>query len=388
MANTIRNPHIDIDPDAGEISSVPAPVQWSPGEPVRLVDQTLIPRQLTYIDCLSIDALAEAIRTLRVRGAPAIGIAAAYGLCLAAGLSAAADAPGLLRDLEAAASVLRATRPTAVNLAWALDRVLDAARLALPSGRNAVRQAVYAAARAIDADNSEANARMGEHGAALLRDGMNVLTHCNAGPLAAGGIGTALGIIYTAHEQSKRLHVWVDETRPLLQGARLTAWELTRWGVPCTLIADNMAASLMGTGRVDAVITGADRIAANGDAANKIGTYGLAVLAHAHDIPFYMAAPVSTLDLSLPDGRAITIEERKAAEITHHGGVLLAPDGVAVYNPAFDVTPAGLISAIITESGVARPPYNDTLERAYQAAHARSDTAPAEAQSIEGSAAL
>ncbi len=367
---------------------MPAPVQWSPGKPVRLVDQTLIPRQLTYIDCLTIDTLAEAIRTLRVRGAPAIGIAAAYGLCLAADLSGAALGADLVRDLEAAASVLRATRPTAVNLAWALDRVLDAARLASLSGPDAVRQAVYASARAIDAGNTAANARMGEHGAALLRDGMNILTHCNAGPLAAGGIGSALGIIYTAHEQGKRLHVWVDETRPLLQGARLTAWELTRWGIPCTLIADNMAASLMGAGRVDAVITGADRIAANGDAANKIGTYGLAVLAHAHGIPFYMAAPVSTLDLSLPDGRAITIEERKAAEITHHGGVLLAPDGVAVYNPAFDVTPAGLISAIITESGVARPPYDDTLERAHQAARARSGTAPAEAQSIEGSAAL
>jgi methylthioribose-1-phosphate isomerase len=229
---------------------------------------------------------------------------------------------------------------------------------------------------------------MGEHGAALLRDGMNVLTHCNAGPLAAGGIGSALGIIYTAHRQGKGLHVWVDETRPLLQGARLTAWELTRWGVPCTLIADNMAASVMAAGRVDAVITGADRIAANGDAANKIGTYGLAVLARAHSIPFYMVAPVSTLDLSLADGRAITIEERKAAEITHHGGVLLAPDGVAVYNPAFDVTPSGLISAIITESGVARPPYGESLLRAHQAAHARSETAPAEAQSIEGSAVL
>jgi methylthioribose-1-phosphate isomerase len=384
VGNTTQNLHnISL-----EQTAVPAPVEWTPGGHVRLVDQSLLPRQLTYIECRSIDALAEAIGTLRVRGAPAIGIAVAYGLCLAADLSRAGTADDLLRDLEAAAAVLGATRPTAVNLAWALARVLDAARLASPSGVVAVREIVYAAARAIDADNTAANARMGEHGAALLRDGMNVLTHCNAGPLAAGGIGSALGIIYTAHKQGKSLHVWVDETRPLLQGARLTAWELTRWGVPCTLIADNMAASLMAAGRVDAVITGADRIAANGDAANKIGTYGLAVLARAHSVPFYTVAPVSTLDLSLADGRAITIEERDAAEITHHGGLLLAPEGVAVYNPAFDVTPSGLISAIITESGVARPPYTESLLRAHQAAHARGETAPTEAQSIEGSAAL
>jgi methylthioribose-1-phosphate isomerase len=384
VGNTTQNLHnVSL-----EQTAVPAPVEWAPGGPVRLVDQTLLPRQLTYIECRSIDALAEAILTLRVRGAPAIGIAAAYGLCLAADLSTATGTPDFVLDLEEAAVVLRSTRPTAVNLAWALDRVLDAARLASASGVDEAREAVYTAARAIDADNSEANVRMGEYGAALLRDGMNVLTHCNAGPLAAGGIGSALGIIYTTRAQGKSVHVWVDETRPLLQGARLTAWELTRWGVPCTLIADNMAASLMADGRVDAVITGADRIAANGDAANKIGTYGLAVLARAHSVPFYMVAPVSTLDLSLPDGRAITIEERKATEITHHGGVLLAPEGVAVYNPAFDVTPSGLISAIITESGVARPPYTESLLRAHQAAYARSEAARTESQSIEGSAAL
>jgi methylthioribose-1-phosphate isomerase len=392
VGNITPNPNIPATAEAAgtEPAAVPAPVQWSLSGPVRLVDQTLLPAHLTYIECGSIDALAEAILTLRVRGAPAIGIAAAYGLCLAADLSSATTALGLLRDLKDAASVLRATRPTAVNLAWALDTVLDAARSASPWSPEEVREAVYRAARRIDKDNTAANALIGEHGAALLRDGMSVLTHCNAGPLAAGGTGTALGVIYTAHAGGKRLHVWVDETRPLLQGARLTAWELTRWGVPCTLIADNMAASLMGAGRVDAVITGADRIAANGDVANKIGTYGLAVLARAHDIPFYVVAPVSTLDLSLPNGRAITIEERKPAEITHHGGVLLAPDGVAVYNPAFDVTPAALISAIITESGVARPPYERSLREAYEAAQARTEAAhstPA-AQSIEGSAAL
>ena len=220
-----------------------------------------------------------------------------------------------------------------------------------------VRAVVLATAERIDRENREANLRMGEYGAALLLSGMNVLTHCNAGPLAAGGIGSALGIIYTAHNEGKDLHVWVDETRPILQGARLTAWELGQWGIPYTLLADNMAASLMSAGKVDAVLVGADRIAANGDTANKIGTYGLAVLANYHRIPFYVAAPCSTLDPSLPDGTHIKIEQRPPEEITHHGGVLYAPADAPVYNPAFDVTPSNLISAIITESGITRPPF-------------------------------
>jgi methylthioribose-1-phosphate isomerase len=335
------------------------PVQWLAGGTVRLIDQTLLPGRLEYVDCGYIEKLAECIRTLRVRGAPAIGVAAAYGLCLAARNSRAHDVPALIADLHAAAGTLRTTRPTAVNLSWALDEVLRAAEreAAYPGEYDDVRAVVLATAQRIDLDNQQANLRIGTAGAELLRDGMNVLTHCNTGPLAAGGIGTALGVIYVAHGQGKRLHVWVDETRPLLQGARLTAWELQQWGVPCTLIADNMAASLMGAGKVDAVLVGADRIAANGDTANKIGTYGLAVLAHAHEIPFYVVAPTSTFDPGIADGSGINIEQRHPHEITHHGGQRYAPEGVAAYNPAFDVTPNRLINAIISESGIARRPY-------------------------------
>jgi methylthioribose-1-phosphate isomerase len=344
------------------VGDIPQPVEYLPDGSIKLVDQTLLPLALEYVQCRSVADLAGAIRGMKVRGAPAIGIAAAYGLALAANLSFATGAASLMAELDAAGMTLRGTRPTAVNLPWALDTVLAAARRAAAVGDvGAVKEAVNEEARRIEASNSEANRHMGEHGAALLLDGMNVLTHCNAGPLAAGGIGTALGVIYTAHRQGKRLHVWVDETRPLLQGARLTAWELSRWGVPCTLIADNMAASLMRDGRVDAVLVGADRIAANGDLANKIGTYGLAVLANSHTIPFYSAAPISTLDLDISTGREITIEERHPDELTHQGSTRLAPEGVRVYNPAFDVTPSGLVSAIITEAGLARPPFRESL---------------------------
>ncbi len=338
---------------------VPSPVEWLSEGALRLVDQTLLPARLEYLACRSVGELADAICKLMVRGAPALGVAAAYGLCLAADQSASCDLTSFLDDLEVAASALRSTRPTAVNLGWALDTVLAAARNA--SDIVEARTAIYATAQRIERDNEEANSSMGEHGATLLHDGMNVLTHCNTGPMAACGIGSALGLVYTAHTQGKRLHVWVDETRPLLQGARLTTWELGTWGVPCTLIADNMAASLMRAGRVDAVLVGADRIAANGDVANKIGTYGLAVLSHAHDIPFYVAAPTSTIDLDIPTGDVIKIEERHPDEVTHHGGKRLAPEGVAVYNPAFDVTPNRLVSCIITESGLLRPPYSVSL---------------------------
>ena len=352
---------------AGE---VPPPVEWLPDRSLRLVDQTSLPLQLEHLYPRSVEELAEAIRTLKVRGAPTIGIAAAYGLCLAASRSPSTEAAPLLAELESAATTLRNTRPTAANLAWALGRVLDAAYDASQGGDlEAVKSAVSAEATRIDRANQGANQRIGEHGAQLLDDGMNVLTHCNAGPLAAGGIGTGLGVIYTAHRRGKRLHVWIDETRPLLQGARITAWELAQWGVPCTLIADNMAASLMRDGRVDAVLVGADRIAANGDIANKIGTYGLAALAHAHRIPFYSAAPMSSFDRNTPTGDRIVIEERDPSEITHHGGVQLAPEGIAVHNPAFDVTPKGLVTAIITESGVLRTPYARSLADAWQAAN-------------------
>ncbi len=365
-------PPMQSDRTASEVSGVPAempsPVEWLPDGCVLLVDQTRLPHTLVYVHCRTIEALADAIRTLKVRGAPSIGVAAAYGLCLAARLSPATDPAALIADIESAAITLRGTRPTAVNLAWAIDEVLRAVRSAPSVDVLAIREAVFAQAKSIDRANQEANRRMGEHGAALLHDGMNVLTHCNAGPLAAGGIGTALGVIYTAYRQGKRLHVWVDETRPLLQGARITAWELSRWGIPCTLVADSMAASLMQAGRVDAVIVGADRIAANGDVANKIGTYGLAVLADAHDIPFYSAAPTSTIDLTVPTGSAIKIEERHRDEVTHHAGQCCAPEGVAVYNPAFDVTPFRLVRAIVTEAGVLRPPYAPALVGACEGA--------------------
>jgi methylthioribose-1-phosphate isomerase len=359
-----------LDTNPQSATQIPQSVQWLTGGTVRLIDQTLLPLTLEYVDCGTVGKLASCIRTLKVRGAPSIGVAAAYGLYLAALNSRAPDVPALLADLHAAAETLRATRPTAVNLSWALDEVLRAAdEEAVHSGEyEEVRAAVHATAEHIDHDNQEANRRMGLAGAELLRDGMNILTHCNTGPLAAGGIGSALGLIYTAHEQGKHLHVWVDETRPLLQGARLTTWELLQWGVPCTLIADNMAASLMAAGKVDAVLLGADRIAANGDTANKIGTYGLAVLSHAHNIPFYVAASTSTFDLSIPDGAHINIEQRHADEITHHGGTRYAPEGTAVHNPAFDVTPNRLIGAIISESGISRPPFANSLKQAWLSA--------------------
>ncbi len=350
------------DPSTSHV--VPAPVQWLPDGAVRLVDQTRLPHQLEYLDCRTISDLAEAILKLKVRGAPAIGIAGAYGLALAAHISQADDADTLMQHLEQAARVLRQTRPTAVNLPWALDTVMDAAREARGRGPEAIRQAVLVEAQRLDRENEAANLCMGEYGAELLKDDMNVLTHCNAGPLAAGGIGTALGVIYTAHKQGKKLHVWVDETRPLLQGARLTAWELGQWGIPYTLIADNMAASIMKAGRVDLVITGADRIAANGDVANKIGTYGLAVLANAHNILYCVAAPSSTIDPHISGGEDIVIEERHADEVTHHGGKLVAPQQATVYNPAFDVSPASLVSCIITESGLIRPPFEEGLKKA------------------------
>jgi methylthioribose-1-phosphate isomerase len=347
-----------VQPDT-EREGVPSPVEWLPEGGVRLVDQSLLPLTLGYLHCTTVEELADAIRTLKVRGAPALGVAAGYGLALAALRSQEASGEALLRELDEAAALLRSTRPTAVNLGWALDTVLAAARSA-GSSPERIKEVVLAEAQRIERENEEANGRMGRYGSELLRDGMNVLTHCNAGPLAACGIGTALGVLYTAHSEGKDLHVWVDETRPVLQGARLTAWELSRWGIPSTLVADNMAASLMRAGNVDAVITGADRIAANGDAANKIGTYGLAVLAHAHNVPFYIAAPLSTFDPRIANGDEITIEERHADELTHHAGTRTAPEGIKVYNPAFDVTPHTLITGIITECGVFRPPYDFT----------------------------
>ena len=328
-----------------------------------LVDQRRLPGDLVEIECRQVDDVFKAIRTLQVRGAPAIGIAAAYGVCLAAA-EAGDDTAIVVGRVHAAADYLAQSRPTAINLFWALDRMRGAVA-ALPAGATAdeLRSALLREARAIHDEDRQMCRAIGQYGATLLSDGQGVLTHCNAGGLAASEYGTALAAIYAAHEAGKRLSVYVDETRPLLQGSRLTAWELLRHGIETTLICDSMAAHVMAQGRVGAVVVGADRIAANGDTANKIGTYGLAVAAAAHAIPFYVAAPSSSFDLSLASGGQIPIEERSADEITGGFGQRTAPEGVRVYNPAFDVTPARLIAAIICERGIIQPVDAESIGR-------------------------
>lgn len=333
-------------------------VLWR-GDHLVLLDQTRLPHEETYLALRDYRAVAEAIRMLRVRGAPAIGVAAGYALALAALAAADLPLPDFQAAIDRAAAELIATRPTAVNLAWAVKRV-RAAITAAGSPTEAVAAAI-ATARAIQEEDLSACRRIGRYGAALLPDTATVLTHCNAGALATAGYGTALGVIRAAVEAGKRVAVVADETRPLLQGARLTAWELQRDGIPVTLIADTMAGFLMQRGEIDCVVVGADRIAANGDTANKIGTYQVAVLAKEHGLPFYVAAPWSTVDLATPDGAAIPIEERAAEEVRGFGGVRTAPAGVPVRNPAFDVTPARYITAIVTDRGVARQPYAESL---------------------------
>jgi methylthioribose-1-phosphate isomerase len=335
------------------------PVRWD-GARLVLLDQTRLPTEEREIPCTRWQEVAEAIKTLVVRGAPAIGVAAAFGVALAARQSQAADADALIGDLEVAAKGLGATRPTAVNLFWALDRMRRAAASAraLPVGE--IRARLVDEASAILTEDIAGNRAMGAHGAALVPAGARVLTHCNAGALATAGYGTALGVVRAAHEQGKIALVWVDETRPVMQGSRLTAWEMAKEGIPHRLISDVAAASAMVQGQVDLVVTGADRIAQNGDTANKIGTYGVAVLARHHGIPFYVAAPWSTIDPSVASGASIAIEERDAAEVRGVAGRQTAPSESPIWNPAFDVTPAELIAAIITERGVYRPPYHFT----------------------------
>lgn len=339
------------------------PIQWTEAGTVRLLDQTRLPWDEVYVECRTIEEIAHAIRTMQVRGAPAIGIAAAMGLALGAAQAPAGTVGELYAALDDMGVFLRGTRPTAVNLAWAIRRMREA--VAPPRALSAaeIRRTLVAAAQALLRDDLEVNRAIGGHGQGLVPDPGNVLTHCNAGGLATAGYGTALGIVRAAAESGKRIHVWVDETRPLLQGARLTAWELMRLGISATLITDSMAGAVMQRGRVDLVIVGADRIAQNGDVANKIGTYGVAVLARHHGIPFIVAAPISTLDLDLADGGAIPIEERAAEEVTRLAGRGTAPEGMPAFNPAFDVTPAALVSAIVTERGIARPPYGESLAR-------------------------
>jgi methylthioribose-1-phosphate isomerase len=336
-----------------------APVRWSEGRLV-LLDQTRLPAEETERTYDRWEDVAEAIRTLVVRGAPAIGVAAAFGVVLAARASRATSVDGLMADLDVALKGLAATRPTAVNLFWALDRMRRAALAARGRPLAEVRRTLEAEAQAILDEDVAANRAMGDHGAALVPAGARVLTHCNAGALATAGYGTALGVVRSAHAQGKVALVWVDETRPVMQGSRLTAWECVRDGIPHRLIADVAAASVMARGEVDLIVTGADRIAANGDTANKIGTYGLAGLARHHGVPFYVAAPFSTIDPALASGAEIPIEERDAGEVRGVVGRPTAPAASPVYNPAFDVTPAELITAIITERGVFRPPYRFT----------------------------
>jgi methylthioribose-1-phosphate isomerase len=335
------------------------PVRWA-GDRLLLLDQTRLPGEEVERAYTRWQDVAEAIRTLVVRGAPAIGVTAAFGVALAARQSRAGTFDGLLADLETAIKGLGATRPTAVNLFWALERMRRAALAARGEPLADVPPRLTAEAQSILDEDVAANRAMGDHGAALIPPAARILTHCNAGALATAGYGTALGVVRSAHAAGKVALVWVGETRPVMQGSRLTAWECVRDGIPHRLIADVAAASLMARGEVDLVVTGADRIAANGDTANKIGTYGLAVLARHHGIPFYVAAPFSSIDPALGSGREIPIEERDAAEVRRLGTEPTAPAASPVYNPAFDVTPAALITAIITERGVLRPPYDFT----------------------------
>ena len=333
------------------------PVRWD-GAHLVLLDQTRLPTEECDETCSTWQEVAHAIKTLVVRGAPAIGVAAAFGVALAARQSQARDADALLADLETAIKGLGATRPTAVNLFWALDRMrrtADAHRH-LPIDR--VKARLADEAKAILEEDIAANRAMGAHGAALVPAGARLLTHCNAGALATAGYGTALGVVRAAHEQGKLALVWVDETRPVMQGSRLTAWEMAKEGIPHRLISDVAAAFAMKQGVVDLVVTGADRIARNGDTANKIGTYGVAVLARHHGIPFYVAAPWSTIDPAVESGASIVIEERDPAEVRGMAGRQTAPSESPIWNPAFDVTPAALIAAIITERGVYRAPYH------------------------------
>ena len=328
-----------------------------------LIDQTLLPTELQRIDCGDVETVWEAIKMLRVRGAPAIGIAAAYGVCVGLQTAVANSADAFEQRIAEVTDYLATSRPTAVNLFWALDRMRARAAETAASPNEDRLAVLLDEAKLIHEDDRRICHAIGKYGAELLGDGATALTHCNAGGLATAEYGTALSVFFTAQDAGKSIHVFVDETRPLLQGARLTAWELTQRGIDATLICDSMAAQVMKEGRVHAVITGADRIAANGDAANKIGTYGVAVLAKAHDIPFYIAAPQSTFDLTLADGEQIPIEERKSEEITHGFGRQTAPSNVKVYNPAFDVTPASLIKGIITEHGIIDPVTPEQIQK-------------------------
>jgi methylthioribose-1-phosphate isomerase len=338
-------------------------LEWTESGVV-FIDQTKLPTEEVYVTCTTHQQVADVIRNMVVRGAPAIGVAAAMGIALGVKNSKATNAADLKKDFDQICEAIRQTRPTAVNLFWAIRRMTEKFESLRPRTIAEIRQAqqvMIEESQRMHAEDIAANQAMGRHGATLMPSSGGVLTHCNAGALATAGYGTALGVIRAAIEAGKKIHVYADETRPFLQGSRLTAWELMKDGIPTTVISDNMAGVMMQQGKIGAIVVGADRIAANGDVANKIGTYTVAILAKEHGIPFYVAAPISTVDLATPDGSKIPIEQRNAREVTHIGGRQMTPDGVEIENPAFDVTPAKYIAAIITERGIARAPYKESL---------------------------
>ena len=330
---------------------------------VRFIDQTKLPTEETYVNCTTYQEVADVIRNMVVRGAPAIGVSAAMGIALGVKNSKAESVGDLKSDFDQICDLIGKTRPTAVNLFWAIKRMQQKFESLRLSPVDQIKKALIEESQRMHAEDIAINRAMGKHGAALMPATGGVLTHCNAGALATAGYGTARGVIRAAVEAGKKVHVYADETRPFLQGARLTAWELVKDGIPTTVISDNMSGAMMRQGKIGAVIVGADRIAANGDVANKIGTYTIAVLAREHGIPFYVAAPISTVDLETPDGGKIPIEQRNAREVTHFAGKVITPEGVSIENPAFDVTPAKYVTAIVTERGLARAPYEESLRQ-------------------------
>jgi methylthioribose-1-phosphate isomerase len=337
-------------------------VEWTDSGVV-FIDQTKLPTEETYVTCTTHEQVADVIRTMVVRGAPAIGVSAAMGIALGVNNSKAATVAELVPELDAICDLIGKTRPTAVNLFWAIGRMRDKFETLKALPIKQIKQELIDESKKMHAEDIAANRAMGKHGATLMPASGGVLTHCNAGALATCGYGTALGVIRAAVEAGKKIHVYADETRPFLQGSRLTAWELMKDGIQTTVISDNMAGVMMKQGKIGAIVVGADRIAANGDVANKIGTYTVAILAKEHGIPFYVAAPISTVDLETSDGEKIPIEQRNRNEVTHFAGKSVAPEGVLVENPAFDVTPAKYVTAIITERGVARAPYEESLKK-------------------------
>ena len=341
-------------------------LEWT-SRGVVFIDQTKLPTEEVYVTCTTHQQVADVIRDMVVRGAPAIGVAAAMGIALGVKNSKAENGADLKKDFDQICEVIRQTRPTAVNLFWAIRRMQEKFESLRIRPIAQIQQALIEESQRMHAEDVAANQAMGRLGATLMPSSGGVLTHCNAGALATAGYGTALGVIRAAIEQGKKIHVYADETRPFLQGSRLTAWELMKDGIPTTVISDNMAGVMMQQGKIGAIVVGADRIAANGDVANKIGTYTVAVLAKEHGIPFYVAAPISTVDLECPDGSKIPIEQRDPREVTHIAGKQMVPDGVQVENPAFDVTPAKYVAAIITERGIARAPYTESLKKLSEA---------------------